>query len=69
MVEHIHHETALHIDYCKGFGITKAEMEASEESQGKCTPTKEQSRLTVRPSLHCIYTVDRSVGLLRRKLG
>jgi hydroxymethylpyrimidine/phosphomethylpyrimidine kinase / thiaminase len=34
MVEHIHHEMALHVDYCKGFGITKAEMEASEESQG-----------------------------------
>jgi hypothetical protein len=34
MVEHIHHEVALHVDYCKGFGITKAEMEASEESQG-----------------------------------
>jgi thiaminase len=34
MVKHIHHEMALHVDYCKGFGITKAEMEASEESQG-----------------------------------
>ena len=40
MVEHVHHEMALHVDYCKGFGITEAEMEASEESQGMCEPTR-----------------------------
>jgi thiaminase len=34
MVEHIRHEMDLHIEYCKGFGITKSEMESSEESQG-----------------------------------
>jgi hypothetical protein len=25
---------ALHIDYCKGFGVSKEEMEAAEESEG-----------------------------------
>ncbi|KAE9374465.1 hypothetical protein N431DRAFT_437888 [Stipitochalara longipes BDJ] len=36
MVGNIHREMDLHVDYCKGFGITKSEMEASEESQA-CT--------------------------------
>ena len=39
MVGHIHHEMALHVDYSTGFGITKAEMEASEENQGTWTLT------------------------------
>jgi thiaminase len=34
IVSHIHHEMALHVDYCKGFGVSKGEMEACEESQG-----------------------------------
>lgn len=34
IVTHIHHEMSLHIEYCAGFGISKAEMEATEESQG-----------------------------------
>lgn len=34
IVAHIHHEMGLHIEYCAGFGVTKEEMEASEESQG-----------------------------------
>ena len=34
IVAHIHHEMSLHIDYCKDFGVTKEEIEASEESQG-----------------------------------
>jgi hypothetical protein len=25
---------SLHIEYCEGFGMTKEEMEATEESQG-----------------------------------
>ncbi|RDW70303.1 putative thiamine biosynthesis protein thi-4 [Coleophoma crateriformis] len=36
VVENIHRETALHIAYCKDFGITKEEMESSQESQA-CT--------------------------------
>lgn len=35
IVLHIHHEMGLHIEYCKGFGMAKEEIEASEESQGK----------------------------------
>jgi hypothetical protein len=34
IVAHIHHEMSLHINYCKDFGVTKDEIEASEESQG-----------------------------------
>jgi hypothetical protein len=34
IIAHIHHEMALHIDYCQGFGITKGEIEKSEESEG-----------------------------------
>jgi len=34
IVLHIKRETALHIEYCEGFGMTKAQIEASEESQG-----------------------------------
>ncbi|KAK6610674.1 thiamine biosynthesis protein (thi-4) [Botrytis cinerea] len=33
IVSHIHREMALHINYCEGFGMTKAEIEACEESQ------------------------------------
>ncbi|TAQ83709.1 hypothetical protein B7494_g7965 [Chlorociboria aeruginascens] len=33
IVEHIYREMALHISYCEEFGITKEQMEASEESQ------------------------------------
>lgn len=36
IVAHIHTEVALHIDYCKGFGVTKEQMENSEESTA-CT--------------------------------
>lgn len=36
IVGHIHHEMGLHISYCQDFGITKEEIEASEESQA-CT--------------------------------
>lgn len=35
IILHIHREMALHINYCEGFGMTKAEIEAAEESQGK----------------------------------
>ncbi|ESZ99322.1 phosphomethylpyrimidine kinase [Sclerotinia borealis F-4128] len=36
IVLHIHREMALHINYCEGLGMTKAEIEACEESQA-CT--------------------------------
>ncbi|KAI0901791.1 Phosphomethylpyrimidine kinase-domain-containing protein [Annulohypoxylon nitens] len=36
IVSHIHTEMRLHIDYCKEFGISKEEMEATEELQA-CT--------------------------------
>jgi thiaminase len=32
---HIQNEMALHIDYCKSFGISKEEMETAEESEGE----------------------------------
>ncbi|KAJ0302874.1 hypothetical protein COL516b_006918 [Colletotrichum fioriniae] len=35
IVNHISREMSLHIDYCKGFGITVPEIEATEEHQGK----------------------------------
>ncbi|KZF22750.1 thiamin biosynthesis protein (Thi-4) [Xylona heveae TC161] len=36
IVQHIHEEMQLHIDYCKEFGISKEEIEQHEESQA-CT--------------------------------
>ncbi|KAF9877898.1 thiamine biosynthesis protein (thi-4) [Colletotrichum karsti] len=36
IVSHITREMSLHIDYCKGFGITVPEIEATEEKQA-CT--------------------------------
>ncbi|KAH8821525.1 thiamine biosynthesis protein-like protein (Thi-4) [Xylogone sp. PMI_703] len=37
IVTHIFHEMKLHVEYCEGFGVSQAEMEASEESQELCT--------------------------------
>lgn len=34
MVSHISTEMKLHLDYCEGFGISKQEIEATEELQG-----------------------------------
>ncbi|KAI1636675.1 hypothetical protein F4809DRAFT_650338 [Biscogniauxia mediterranea] len=36
IVSHIHTEMKLHLDYCKSFGISKEEIEATEEHQA-CT--------------------------------
>ncbi|RDL35139.1 Ribokinase-like protein [Venustampulla echinocandica] len=36
VVAHIHHEMSLHVEYCRDFGITKEEMETTEESEA-CT--------------------------------
>lgn len=35
MVTHIFTEMNLHIGYCEGFGISKAEMENTEENAGR----------------------------------
>ncbi|KAF8253980.1 thiamine biosynthesis protein [Wilcoxina mikolae CBS 423.85] len=35
-VQHIYEESSLHIEYCKSFGISKAEIEATEEDNA-CT--------------------------------
>lgn len=34
IVAHITHEVALHIEYCRGFGISKEDMLSSEENEG-----------------------------------
>jgi thiaminase len=31
IVQHIYQESRLHINYCEGFGISKEDIEASEE--------------------------------------
>lgn len=36
IVGHIDRETSLHITYCEGFGVSREEMEATEEKQA-CT--------------------------------
>lgn len=36
IVGHIDRETALHLTYCEGFGVSREEMEATEEKQA-CT--------------------------------
>lgn len=35
---------SLHIGYCEDFGMTKEEMEATEESQGMLLPAVEFAR-------------------------
>ena len=35
IVTHIFHEIKLHIEYCKGFGISIEEIESTPEKQGK----------------------------------
>lgn len=34
IVRHIMREMQLHVNYCKSFGISEAEMRATEEKQG-----------------------------------
>jgi thiaminase len=34
VVAHITHEVALHIEYCRGFGISKEDMLNTEENEG-----------------------------------
>lgn len=35
IVTHIYTEMQLHLDYCESFGVSKKEIEATEEQQGK----------------------------------
>lgn len=50
---------SLHIEYCEGFGISKKEIEATVESQGKicCLLCLLNITLTTGFSLHCIHKV------------
>lgn len=36
MVRHIENEVKMHMSFCETYGLTKAEVENSEESQGTC---------------------------------
>jgi hydroxymethylpyrimidine/phosphomethylpyrimidine kinase len=38
IVTHIFREMELHIGYCAGFGISREEMEKTEEKEGEQTP-------------------------------
>ena len=38
IVTHVKHEMSLHVNYCKRFGISREELETSEENEGKSTP-------------------------------
>jgi len=35
VVTHVFREMELHIGYCEGFGISREEMESTEEKEGK----------------------------------
>ena len=54
---HIHYEMGLHLEYCKGFGVTKEDVERTEESQGRYMHYQIENRLTNSLSMHCIYKV------------
>ena len=57
IVGHIHHEMGLHIDYCKDFGVTKEEIEMTEESQGMDDSLEIIELINYSPSLHCVHQV------------
>ena len=38
IVLHIQHEMGLHLEYCKSFGLEKAEIERQKESIGQLNP-------------------------------
>ncbi|KAL1857446.1 hypothetical protein VTK73DRAFT_8095 [Phialemonium thermophilum] len=48
IVGHIYREMSLHIGYCEGFGISKTEIERTEEKSGRVPPPsrpqKEEAR-------------------------
>jgi len=45
----------LHVDYCKGFGLTKEDMLLTEESQGTVTPLNRQYDC-LRSTKHALHT-------------
>jgi thiaminase len=55
-VTHIQNEMALHIEYCKGFGISKEEMEAADESEGEYGSSYYVWQLTTGCSACTAYT-------------
>ena len=55
IVTHIHREMALHIEYCKDFGVTEEEIESSEESQGIPAFHDIENGSDEMNSLHSIY--------------
>jgi hypothetical protein len=55
---HIQNEMALHVDYCNDFGISKEEMEATEESQGKHDSCSSNPAADKEFSLHGVYEVS-----------
>ena len=57
IVSHIHHEMALHVEYCKGFGVSQEDMEACEESQGELEFFIHKFRMLNGSSLYCVYEV------------
>jgi hypothetical protein len=46
---------ALHVEYCRGFGISKKEIEESEESQGESSIYIPRHGINEVSSLHRIY--------------
>jgi hypothetical protein len=38
IVSHIFREMQLHIGYCQGFGISKEQIEQTEEKEGRSSP-------------------------------
>lgn len=50
IVGHIDRETSLHITYCEGFGVSREEMEATEEKQACTAYTR---YVTLLPNLIC----------------
>ena len=57
IVAHIAREMKLHIDYCKGFGISVEEIEGTEEKMGEFPASSLTRRDIDRNSLHGIYAV------------
>lgn len=43
IVAHVFHEMELHIGYCEGFGISREEMENTEEKEGEHPPVSHES--------------------------
>lgn len=59
IVAHIYHEMKLHVDYCAGFGVTKEQIERTEESEGGFDILGLYSGTNKSTSsMHSLYTVD-----------